>query len=50
MLASVNAFPVGLDSFVVDEHGRRIAHYVKRLACRLRDMGQFTQILNEDWI
>lgn len=50
MLASVNALPVNLDSSGTDEHGRRIAHYVKLLACRLRDMGQFTQILTEDWI
>lgn len=50
MLASVNALPVNLDSSGVDEHGRRISHYVKLLACRLRDMGQFTQILTEDWI
>lgn len=50
MLASVNALPVGRDSSDVDDHGRRIAHYVKLLACRLLDMGQFTQILTEDWI
>ena len=50
MLASVNTLPVGRDSSDVDDHGLRAAHYVRLLACRLRDMGQFTEILTEDWI
>ena len=50
MLASVNTLPVSRDSSDVDDHGLRAAHYVRLLACRLRDMGQFTEILTEDWI
>ncbi len=34
----------------MDDHGLRAAHYVRLLACRLRDMGQLTEILTEDGI
>ncbi len=50
MLASLNPLPVTPDSSVVDDHGLRSAYYVKLLAHRLREMGQYTEVLTDAWI
>ena len=34
----------------VDDHGVRTAHYVRLLACRLRETGHYTESLTDDWI
>ncbi len=34
----------------VDDHGLRVAHYVRLLALRLREMGHYTEVLTDAWI
>lgn len=48
--ANLKTPTVNQEPFELDDHGLRSAHYVRLLARRLRDMGQYTEVLSDAWI